>query len=136
MATDWPRQNHFKEGRAGRLERGRKVSKLQPEEPQQGASQQQSQLMAAYSLGPPSCTPQVLENGCQIKESEVMLMLSLSWSRKARDRQCLLNTCVSTACQRFQSSPRVPAKRTTLCLGAHKRFLYFLQSSLHCKVWA
>jgi len=62
------------------------------------------------------------------------MMESRSW--KARDGWCLLSTCVPTARQRLHSGPGLPAQRTTLCLGAHKRFLYFLQSSLHCKARA
>lgn len=132
----WTKQNHFKEGYAGRLERGRKTSKLQPGEPQQGAPQQWSWLMSACSPGPPGCTPQWLKDGHRTKEIEIMLMLSLSWSLKARDRWCLLSTCMLTVHQRFHSHPGVAAKRTALCLGAHSGFLYFLLSSLHCKAQA
>lgn len=112
------------------------MSKLQPGEPQQGDPHQWCRLMSAWPLGSPGCTPQLLEDDHQIKESEIILVLSLSWSLQAKDGQCLLGTCVPTVCQRFQSAPGMPAKRTALCLGAHKRFLYFLQSSLHCKAWA
>lgn len=56
LATDWPKQKPLREGCAARLE-----SKLQLGEPQQGA-------------------PQLLENGHQIKETGIMLVLSLSWS--------------------------------------------------------
>lgn len=50
--------------------------------------------MVAYSLGPPSCTSQLLEDDHQIKETEIILILPLSSSRNARDGQCLLSTCV------------------------------------------
>lgn len=75
--------------------------------------------------------------GHQIKEIEIMLILSLFWSCKARDRQCLINACVLRVYQRFWSAPGMPAKRTILHLGVHKSLLYFPQNSLHCKaqVW-